>query len=256
MDPKRYHNLYQATKLMSMSFNRFMSLLTGRLGFRPPYICILQPQNSGNPHLHVLIFGISWIEAHSLLTRIIERQGFGMIHHEYAIRRVRDRSGKWIWIWANLRKRPPDCKTKDVKLYLRTYLASALLNAISSSKRNFEGILTEFEEDDLERQLSYSVLEVFREKYGEEKFKKLLKVLGAYKVSFYFATNKRFFTCSRDLMPEPKKRSSFGLWELAGVWYWQDVPEWVQRMAGAVLVYSLENPDSEWELSYPILYPI
>jgi len=86
MNPATYSNLIKASSNISKALNRFMSYLRKLLGFRPAYISVLEPQDSGNPHLHVVIFGIKRIKDHYKLTEILEKQGFGPIHFEYKIR--------------------------------------------------------------------------------------------------------------------------------------------------------------------------
>jgi len=95
-----------------------MSCLTKLFGFRPPYASVLEAQNSGNPHYHVVLFGISRIMDHYKLTKVLEKIGFGPIHFEYKI--VKE-NGKWVWA-----KSKPKGMSKDVQDYLVKYLTETL----------------------------------------------------------------------------------------------------------------------------------
>jgi hypothetical protein len=57
-DPKHFDNLFEAITSISDSWNRFMSWLStdSRLGYRPEYCKVLEFQESGNPHIHFIIF--------------------------------------------------------------------------------------------------------------------------------------------------------------------------------------------------------
>jgi len=189
LDPASYRNLIDASKRISFAFNRFMSFLSYRFGFRPSYISILEPQNSGNPHLHVIIFGISRIEDHFKLTKVLKKHGFGFIHFEYQIKKTKDGN----WVWANRRYKPKRCKTSDVKNYLRKYLVKTFSFDFDDGDKSFSG--------------SFDV--------------------SKFKIAFYFASNKRFFTCSRVFLVFKKKFEGSGEWIFIGVYDWLELPNFV-----------------------------
>lgn len=56
--PSHFDNLYEAIAEINTNFNRLMSWLQtdSRLGYRPDYLKVLEFQDSGNPHLHVIFF--------------------------------------------------------------------------------------------------------------------------------------------------------------------------------------------------------
>ena len=205
MNPSSYSNLYQASRRIGEALNRFMSFLSKRYGRRLDYICVPEPMDSGNPHLHVIVFGISRIEDHYKLTNILAKQGFGYIHYEYGIHK--DKNGNWVW---RNRANKPRTKTMDVKAYLRKYLTKVFHRALSDSSRGHgQGLC-----------------------------------LSDYKLAFYFASNKRFFTCSRALMVR-REKFSCGLWVYVGSWHWLDVPDWILEMANVTLAPST---DYVWKL--------
>lgn len=57
-EPKHFDNLYESIAEINTNWNRFMSWLStdSRLGYRPEFLKILEFQESGNPHLHAIIF--------------------------------------------------------------------------------------------------------------------------------------------------------------------------------------------------------
>jgi hypothetical protein len=182
MDPSSYKNLFEASRLVSKAFNRFMSFLSRRLGFRPRYICVFELQDSGNPHLHVVIFGISRIEDHYKLTEILRGQGFGIVHYEY---KIVNQGGSWTWASG---VRPPRCRTNDVKGYLSKYLSKALGGDLGN-------------------------------RIGDQ--------VSKYKVAFYFASGKRFFTCSRSLLVRRSRGVSLSTWVFVGSFHYLDLPDFV-----------------------------
>jgi len=207
MAPKTYPNLYEASRRISEALNRLLSFLARRLGRRPEYIAVFEPQNSGNPHLHVVIFGVGRIEDHFRLTPILVGHGFGFVHFEYKIIK---KNGKWVW--ANPRFKPKACRTTDVQVYLRKYL-SKTFNSIKKSSNS-----------------------AWKQKLD----------LSSFKLAFYFASNKRFFTCSRSLMVKLNHRSSSGYWVYIGSFYWLEVPDFILLYARVTLV-PLDN-EFVWRL--------
>jgi len=139
----------------SKALNRFMGYLAGLYGSRPHHIAVLEPQDPGNPHYHIVLFGVHRIMDHYRLTRFLKKMGFGPIHFEYEV--VEDGNSNWVWA----RSRPKDAKTSNVKEYLKKCLVKTFSSLLSeSSERPFNP----------------------RPFFG----------LAELKVSYYFAFNKRF----------------------------------------------------------------
>lgn len=181
LDPKTYSNLKEACKLISESWNRLMSYFTKKFGFRPTYIKILEPQDSGNPHLHVVFFGIKRLGDHKKLTPIFKRLGFGIIHWEY---QIINNNGRWIF----KRARPRGSRT-HVQAYLKKYLRKMLSHALNPP--DLDPISGEpIREPDLDDR----------------------------KIAFFFASNMRFFTYSR-VFDEAKKVQIMSFWIFIGVFY-------------------------------------
>jgi len=119
-DPKRHKSIYHSWKFFSKNFNRFMSWLRKKLGFRPPYIAVYEFTKSGLMHVHIILFGISYIAHKYTITEAWKRTGQGEINYVYALKNNR---GKWEWV----REKPKDIKTSQTAQdYLKKYLQKGL----------------------------------------------------------------------------------------------------------------------------------
>ena len=126
LDPKKFRTLDEAVKITSKAWNRFMSYLRKKFGFRPPYIRVLEFQNKGYPHLHVVIFGVDRIMDHYELTEYLKRIGFGEIHFEY---QIVNRNGNWTW--KNPKKKPTKMHNLGVNAYLKKYIKKVFYSSKS-----------------------------------------------------------------------------------------------------------------------------
>jgi len=151
IDISKYDSLYEASVQASKAFNRLMSWVRRTLNFRPKYICIIEFQDNGRIHYHVIMFGIKRIaDKFAKLTPELEKVGFGKINWIYQLRRTK--KGKWVW--SRHRPRGSRLNPKD---YLMKYLIKALRAPRDCADLDVQDM----------------------------------------KIAMYWATNKRFFTCSR-----------------------------------------------------------
>jgi hypothetical protein len=163
IDPSKYHSLYEIVEAVAKAFNRLMSWIKKKCGFRPHYIAVNEFQDSGRLHIHIILFGISRLaDKFSELTPELERVGFGKISYIYQIKR--SSRGKWVW---------SQDKPKESRLNPRDYLMKYLSKAIY-----------------LPQEVEKLPLEC--KKIGAGKLP-----LEYQKVAMYWATNKRFFSHSR-----------------------------------------------------------
>lgn len=192
LDPKRYRNLLQASRLVSEAFDRFIRCIRKRVKHHVDYIRVNEIQVIGNPHPHTVLFGVGRIGEHFELTELLKREGFGEVHYEY---KIVNRNGKWTW--ANKRHRPAGCKNMDVKDYLCKYLSK-----------------------------SFSYKPHWTDGGGSKK--ELERRIASLKLAFYFASGMRFFTSSRSLLREIKS-AVFTIkvkkWFYVGSWHWLDLPQ-------------------------------
>jgi len=118
-DPKRHKSLWHANRHFAVAFNKFMSFLKKRLGYRPSYITVYEFTKSGLLHAHVLIFGISYLIPHEQITKEWEKCGQGSYNYIYALKKTKNG-------WQYARHRPSDAKPKQTADdYLKKYLKKA-----------------------------------------------------------------------------------------------------------------------------------
>jgi hypothetical protein len=121
-DPKDVVNLLSHYKTANLKFNRFMSWVTKKLGFRPNYLKVVEFHESGLVHFHVILFGIKRLaDKFTQITPELEKIGFGKISFLYSIRKIEN--GDWVWV-----KSPKDAKRRNPKGYLMKYLAKSTSN--------------------------------------------------------------------------------------------------------------------------------
>jgi len=121
-DPKRHKSIYHSWKFFSKNFNRFMSWLRKKLGFRPPYVAVYEFTKSGLMHVHVIFFGLSYLAHKYTITEAWKRTGQGEITYIYALK---NEKGKFVWS----RGKPKDCKSsKTAEDYLKKYLMKGMNN--------------------------------------------------------------------------------------------------------------------------------
>jgi len=206
MDPKTYSNIYEASRLISVAWNRFMSWLSRRLGFRPKYVAVLEWQDSGNPHIHAVLFGVSRIEDHWRLTEYLKSIGFGEVHYEY---QIVNNGGSWVW--KNPKAKPRDSgSSNSVDGYLMKYLSKVFYPSKGAPKGTSNGATTS--------STGIGIPEM--------------------KISLYFATNKRFFTYSRELYRPVYYPRVYG-WVFIGSYDIYDPPEWLEAYINDYLLRSL-----------------
>lgn len=132
-----------------------------RLGERLDYLAVLEPHDSGMPHLHIVLFGLAFLGPHHLVSLLLVRLGFGMVHHACSIKQKKP--GKWAWS----KSRPRGAKSSP-PAYLRKYLKKMLSDLLSDEELGSPGSPP--------------------------------RLLAFDKVAWFWATGKRFFTHSRRLL--------------------------------------------------------
>jgi len=169
-DPKAHDSLKDAWDEQSESWNRLMSWLASdsRLGERPDYICVREPQEQGNPHIHAVIFGVSYLVSTNELSNYWSKHQGKIVHAE----RLKNRRGKWK---SPKREGEDDRTTTNAKGYIGKYL-SKLLDHL------------EDDADDL---------------YLED-----AETTNAWKLALYWAMNRRFYTTSQALIPDDEENDN------------------------------------------------
>jgi hypothetical protein len=94
-DPGRHDCLTDAMGGLSTAKNRLMSWLATdyQLGYRPANLSVLEFTESGLPHVHVVLFGVSWVTTQAQLAAKWDDLGQGRV---VDIRRTRSRGDRWL----------------------------------------------------------------------------------------------------------------------------------------------------------------
>lgn len=116
--------LWHANRHESEAWRQYYEKLVHRFGWRVPYIRVVEFMENGLIHLHVLFFGIRWLDDFRRVAYdwgVTYKQGFNC-----QISRIRKRAGKWDW--ASKKDEPTDSDGRDPGDYLKKYLKKALFN--------------------------------------------------------------------------------------------------------------------------------
>lgn len=89
----RSMSIVDSIKELKKNWNRLRALIKKRLGKNYPYLCVLEPQKSGYPHLHILYFTDKFIIKQNELSDWCKSHNLGKI---VFIKRY----------WVNFRKKP------------------------------------------------------------------------------------------------------------------------------------------------------
>jgi len=166
-DPKRFKDPIEALMSIFKNFNAFMSWVAKRVGFRPPYICVLEFHGNWCPHLHVFLFGVERIADFEEIREEWSRLGQGEDVWVVSSRFV---DGRWI---------PKDGSSKagDLPGYLGKWL--------DWEERMFD----EIEMVNVRNGSDSSLVKEILKRYFTE-------------MALLWVTNKRFFTASRCLIED------------------------------------------------------
>lgn len=132
-DPARYESLLTAAESLLADVSRLKSWLATdrRLGYRPPSIVVPEFTESGIPHAHIVLFGVSWIVAHGELSTYwsASRDRGEVVWFD----RLESRSECGRWQWAS--GGPGNVDERTPKAYLLK-TADALVDVASVRPEN------------------------------------------------------------------------------------------------------------------------
>jgi len=121
-DPSRFDSLLDATESLIDDVSRFKSWLAtdSRLGSRPPSVVVPEFTESGLPHVHVLLFGVSWVVPHAVLSAYWSgsRDRGEVVWFD----RLESRGEGGCWRWAG--EGPDDADGRSPRAYLAKVLAT------------------------------------------------------------------------------------------------------------------------------------
>ena len=91
-DPKQHSGLSDALQSLSENKNKLLSWFSTeyQLGYRPEYVCVLEFTQSGLPHLHLVLFGISYAVSQEQLAAKWGDYGQGWVVHIKEVENVHD----------------------------------------------------------------------------------------------------------------------------------------------------------------------
>jgi hypothetical protein len=199
-DPKQHSGLFDALQSLSKNKNKLLSWLATdyQLGHRPEYLSALEFSQSGLPHLHLVLFGISYAVSQEQLAAQWRDYGQGSV---VDIRQAKNRHNTDTW-------RLHDDDSGIVAL--RDYIGKAIRGL--QSVANSDG-------DELRDLLEAGDLSLWRQ-------------------ALYWATERQYFTCSNSLNQSGSNScaSDDGLpdiveWEFVGVRQYDEIPATVKEKA-------------------------
>lgn len=121
-DPKMHESVYHANRHFWTAQNRLLAYYRKKLESKLPYIAAYEFQHNGLLHVHLVIFGIKYLDLIYRISNRWEKYGQGKIVHIY---RLTNNEGSWNWAWA---KPNGASKKGSADLYLKKYLRKALFD--------------------------------------------------------------------------------------------------------------------------------
>lgn len=110
------------TILSSDDFQQYIEQETAGRSFRPRYIAVNEFMENGLIHMHIIVFGTSWIAKREQISADWDRCGQGKIIKALAVHR-NHKTGVWEWDGSRPEDADPAASPKD---YLKKYLNKAI----------------------------------------------------------------------------------------------------------------------------------
>lgn len=196
-DPRRHDSVQSALDSIAENKGRLMSWLATdyQVGQRPDNMTVLEWQDSGLPHYHIVLFGVSWLMHQSALAAKWDDLGTGAV---VDVRSIDERGGQWLM-------HNDDGRT----VTLRQYLGEAIRQNVELAGMDAEDFGDAVEDGDLS---------------GD-----------CWKVALYWATGRQFYSCSPSLKPDSggveDDLPHVTQWRFRGVASYQEIPAHVRTNA-------------------------
>jgi hypothetical protein len=199
-DPKEHSGLSKALESLSANRSRLLQWLSTeyQLGHRPEYLSVLEFTETGLPHLHLVLFGVSYAVSQEQLAAKWGDYGQGWVVDARQAQNVHDTD---VW-------RLHDDDRGIVAL--RDYLGKSIRGLQEVANSDGDELRDRLEDEDL----------------------------SLWRQSLYWATERQYFTCSHSLKQSPANDgdTNGGLppiveWEFIGVRQYEAIPATVRQKA-------------------------
>jgi len=194
-NPAEHDSLTDALASLSTNKGRLMSWLSTeyQLGYRPENLSVLQFTESGLPHYHVVLFGVSWAVSQEQLAEKWRSYGQGYVVDARTARNPHDGD---TWLLHD---------DEQGRVSLSWYLGKAIRELVDVAESTPEELRDRVEDGDL----------------------------SAWRQALYWATERQYYTCSPSLKRSTPDDDlpHVPVWEFVGVAEYADLPGHVRRRA-------------------------
>jgi len=191
VDPKRFDSHSEALESLSEDRGRLMSWLsTGyQLGHRPENMAVLEFQENGLPHYHIVLFGCTWLAPQEVLSAKWSDYGSGSVLDVRTVRLAGSRGDKWFM------------HRDGVTTTLRDYLGKSIQELVDVAGMS---------PGELKEQVDSGDIHLWRQ-------------------ALYWATGKQYYSCSPSLRKAKDGDSLPHIpeWRFVGVAQYSEIPSHV-----------------------------
>jgi hypothetical protein len=194
-DPKEHDSLTDAVDALTTNKGRLMSWLSTeyQIGYRPENLSVLQFTESGLPHYHIVLFGVSWAVSQEQLAEKWRSYGQGYVVDARTARNPHDGD---TWLLHD---------DEQGRVSLSWYLGKAIRELVDVAESTPADLRDRLEDGDI----------------------------SAWRQALYWATERRYYTCSPSLKRSTPDDDlpHVPVWEFVGVAEYADLPAHVRQGA-------------------------
>ncbi|WP_058828114.1 hypothetical protein [Haloferax sp. Q22] len=194
-DPKEHDSLTDALASLSTNKGRLMSWLSTeyQLGYRPENLSVLQFTESGLPHYHIVLFGVSWAVSQEQLAEMWRSYGQGYVVDARTARNPHDGDS---WLLHD---------DEQGRVSLSWYLGKAIRELVDVAESTPADLRDRIRDGDV----------------------------SAWRQTLYWATERQYYTCSPSLKRSTADDDlpHVPVWEFVGTAEYADLPAHVRRQA-------------------------
>ena len=195
-DPKQHSGLSDALQSLSKNKGRLMSWLSTeyQLGYRPENLSVLEFTQSGLPHYHIVLFGVSWAVSQEQLSAKWQSYGQGYVVDIRTAKNTHDRD---MWLLHD---------DDSGRVALRDYLGKAIRELVDVATADASDVRDRLEDGDI----------------------------SAWRQALYWATESRYYSCSPSLKRPRSDDGGLPhitTWRFVGVAEYHQIPAHVRQVA-------------------------